>query len=126
MEQHSTSSGTTQTGPMREEQQLRVWIKTVLKNAALEWVRNQRRQRGEYWSWEPWDEEKYECRHEHIASDAFWWYQDCLARLTPRDRWVLQGIHQGWRPIELAHRVPCDPRTIRRSLQRIRRLCPYE
>ncbi len=107
----------------REERQVRAWIRTVLRHAAIGWVREHTPPDGIVWV--PLEEGEDVWDPEDTESAARLWYLDCLPRLTPRDRWVLQALAQGWRPGELANKAHCHVRTIRRSIYRIRRQCPF-
>ncbi|PSR19890.1 MAG: hypothetical protein C7B45_17700 [Sulfobacillus acidophilus] len=45
--------------------------------------------------------------------------------MTMRQRMVFVAIAAGWSPCEIAERLHCHPRTIRRIRQQIREQCPW-
>jgi DNA-directed RNA polymerase specialized sigma24 family protein len=106
-----------------EERQVWAWTRQVLHHAAVDWVREHAGPEGVVFV--SLEEGEAVWAPEILESEGRLWYQDCLLRLTPRDQGVLQALAQGWRPIELAHQMSCSVRTIRRSIRRIRRQCPY-
>ncbi len=107
-----------------EERQLRAWVRSVFRHAALRWLDRQRRQetqedgiwlsvdsitRGDY------DFEKI---------DATLWWLDCPSRLAPRELAILHGLYQGRTPTEVAQTLRCNVSTVRRAIYRIRNQCP--
>ncbi len=110
-----------------EERQLRVWVRTVFRRAAIRWLDKQRPQlqvmavgqRAEVIAWQNHD---LAVQSEPLAVDT--WLADCLPRLTPPERIVVAYLYQGITFVEIAQRLQCTPRTVRRMRARIRVKCP--
>ncbi|PSR21510.1 MAG: hypothetical protein C7B43_21250 [Sulfobacillus benefaciens] len=114
---------------MREERQAWAWIHVVLQHAAIRWQSRQHRQYPfSPTTWEDneemrlWPQMVTPCDYD---ADPTWWMRHCLARLTPRDRVILQALYAGETQIAIAHRLHCHVRTVYRAIHQIRRLCPY-
>ena len=110
----------------REERQLRAWAGQVFRRAAIQWLRTQTHQyptnvvlvdqeEGESWR-DPVDVS--------TDVDTGLWMNECAARLRSRDRRVFYALFHGWSQTEIAHWMACDVSTVRRSMYRIRQVCP--
>ena len=114
-----------------EERQLRAWVRTVFRHAALRWLAQERRHQGtiavgdreEALTW-PSTEASVVDAAQEVHLNAVTWLADCWPRLTVAERELADGLSQGMTGIELARSLQCTPRTIRRMRHRIRRRCP--
>lgn len=115
-----------------EERQMRAWIRTVFRHAAIRWLREQAHQRpaqGVPWRGEEdqlWTENSrlgYRSQ-EGLDAHIVIWMADCMTRLTPRDQQILHALQHGWTQREIAKALPCDISTVRRAIRRIRIQCP--
>lgn len=110
-----------------EERQLRAWVRTIFRHAAIRWLDKQRHQlkvmavgqRAEVITWEHHDQAM---RSESLGLAI--WLADCLPRLTLRERMVVDCLYQGMTSVEIAQRIQCSPRTVYRIRSRIRMQCP--
>ena len=114
-----------------EERQLRAWVRTIFRRAAIRWLDKQRHQlkvmaagqRAEVITWQHHDQAMgNNTQAESLA--AVTWLVDCLPRLTPQERMVVARLYQGMASVEIAQRLQCTPRTVRRMRARIRMQCP--
>ncbi len=114
-----------------EERQLRAWVRTVFRRAAIRWLDRQRHQfqdmavgdRSEVVAWQHRDQMiGNDTQSESVTKDL--WLADCLSRLTPQERIVMDCLYQGLTFVEIAQRLQCSPRTVYRMRMRIRLQCP--
>jgi len=114
-----------------EERQLRAWMRTVFRRAALRWLdREIDRQQviavGELEEVMTWHSDSQDVRkgsqEEHWEMSM--WLLDCLPRLTRRQHFVMAALYQGMTSAEIADKLQCTPRTVRRMVARIRIACP--
>lgn len=114
-----------------EERQLRAWVRTIFRRAAIRWLDRQRHQlqvmavgqRVEVITWRLQDQAmENDTQEESLAAAT--WMADCLPRLTSQERMVVAGLYQGMASIEIARKLQCTPRTVRRMRARIRMQCP--
>jgi RNA polymerase sigma factor (sigma-70 family) len=114
-----------------EERQLRAWVRTIFRHAAIRWLDRQRHQlnvmavgqKAEVITWQHHDQViGNDTQAESLA--AVTWVVDCLPRLTPQERMVMACLYQGMTLVEIAQRLQCTPRTVRRIRSRIRMQCP--
>ncbi len=110
-----------------EERQLRAWVRTIFRHAAIRWLDKHRHQlkvmavgqRAEVITWQNHDQA---VQSESLAVAT--WLADCLPRLTPQERMVVACLYQGMTFVEIAQRLQCTSRTVRRMRTRIRMQCP--
>ena len=112
-----------------EERQVRAWIRTVLRHAAMRWFVDQHRQHSPDLVFEPGEEEEILWVRDPHPTDsdiaASVWLAHCSMQLTLRDQAILRAINQGWTQREIAQALHCTGRTVRRAIRRIRSRCPY-
>ncbi|MDA8204938.1 MAG: helix-turn-helix domain-containing protein [Thermaerobacter sp.] len=109
-----------------EERQLRAWVRTIFRRAALRWLD---RETPRPLTMGNREEVRTRPDLEGIPDDAAWgaatdWWIECRSRLTDRQRQVIGARAQGMPTGAIAQALHCDPRTVRRILAEIRQQCP--
>ncbi len=115
-------------GAEDDQKQLWAWIHTVLRRAAFDW-RQQQSQREVVQ--DPTDrifeEEEHVWNPLHTASledevMARMMYAELQRHLSTREHLILGGQLRGWSQYDIATRLHCDVRTVRRDQQHIRQI----
>ena len=113
-----------------EERQLRAWVRTLFRRAALRWLDRQHRQEIMSVSTE---EEGFTWQIDSVVGldsdledtvETELWLLDCRSRLTPHEAKILDALYRGWKPADVAHMLQCNVSTVRRVIYRIRNQCP--
>jgi RNA polymerase sigma factor (sigma-70 family) len=115
-----------------EERQLRAWVRSVFRHAALRWLDRQRRQEAVFLS-DSVSEEDSAWKFDHIGDQGYHdleamesnlWFLDCQQRLAPREAKIFNALYHGWNPTDVAQTLRCNVSTVRRAIYRIRNQCP--